>query len=458
MKSDRTQPRNDQSTGSLHGSPLDSDFAFSPSVAWDTSQWKGGYVPSMPNDRYAIVDELQHGGMGVIFRAIDRHLCRQVAIKLLRRDRADCVTSVREFETEALIMSFLSHPGVTPIYDRGHSNDGRPFHVMKLIEGSTLTDILLQRRVPLARLLSIFAKTCEMIAFAHSRDVVHLDLKPSNVMVGSFGEVYVMDWGLARCDLPTDDEEGIRFHSREKDDTTDINVVDNDGKRDAMRHPVRGTPAYMSPEQAHGRLLDARTDVFGLGCILCELLTGLPPYDGKDATTVFRRAAGARLKRAFQRLDRTDVDTVLIRLAKHCLQADPNDRPADALVVAKVISDHQESALSQVRSDMDRFFELSPDLFCIADFDGYFRRINSNFPRVLGYHEDEILSKPFLDFVHPDDHEKTVAVMGELEEAHPVVRFRNRYRTAAGNYIVLEWTAKTIETEDVIFAVARVVS
>jgi serine/threonine-protein kinase len=441
MSGKQSNHRSGETTGSVRGNPLDSDFALEASVDW---VGESESLPELPQDRYLIVEELQHGGMGIIFRAIDRYLCREVAVKLLRRDRADCEASLREFEAEAHIMSFLSHPGVTPIYDRGHSIDGRPFHVMKLIDGATLTELMNQRRVPLARLLSVFAKTCEIVAFAHSRDIVHLDLKPSNVMVGAFGEVNVMDWGLARyCEA---------LHESARNDDSIGEDVD---KVDTAKSPVRGTPAYMSPEQAHGKQLDQRTDVFGLGCILCEILTGSPPYNSDAPTKVFRDAASARLTNAYRRLDSTGVDDSLICLAKQCLQSNPDRRPANAWIVAKVVLDYQESALTQVRSDMDRFFELSPDLFCIADFQGYFRRVNENFSRVLGYREHQILAKPFLEFVHPDDHKKTLAIMNDLDAGNSVVRFQNRYRTASGDYIVLEWTAKTIDEEDVIFAVAR---
>ena len=423
--------RSADTTGPLRIVRSSEDFSFAPSVVWDPAG-----IPCLPTDRYVIVEEMQHGGMGVVFRAIDRHLCREVAIKLLRRDRADSAKSVREFETEAHIMSYLSHPGITPIYDRGHSNDGRPFHVMKLIEGSTLADLLIERRLPVSRLLGIYASICETIAFAHSRGVVHLDLKPANVMVGQFGEVNVMDWGLAHCGPPSSGpESGVEVAS--------------------VQDRIQGTPAYMSPEQAGGRMLDARTDVFGLGCILCELLTGVPPYDERDVRRVFKRAVSAALKPAFKRLGKCQGDASLVRLAKHCLQRDPNNRPADAVVVAKVVADYHESALSLAQSDMDRFFELSLDLFCIADFDGYFRRINANFPRLLGYAEDEILANPFLHFVHEGDRSRTIAQMSVLNRGQPVVRFRNRYRTASGEYVKLEWTAKTIESESVIFAVAR---
>jgi len=119
------------------------------------------------------------------------------------------------------------------------------------------------------------------------------------------------------------------------------------------------------------------------------------------------------------------------------------------------MSSYQGAALARFQSDMSRFFELSLDLFCIAGMDGFFRRLNSNFSRVLGYSDQELLSRPFMDFVHPDDHKKTIAAMSQLDEGKPVIRFRNRYLTAAGNYLEFEWTAKSIPDEGLIFAVAR---
>jgi serine/threonine-protein kinase len=161
------------------------------------------------------------------------------------------------------------------------------------------------------------------------------------------------------------------------------------------------------------------------------------------------------VRSAYTALEQSGADRVLVRLAKKCLSPQADHRPANAVEVANEMSAYQESALERVESDMDRFFQLSLDLFCIAGLDGYFRRINPNFSRVLGHTEEELLSRPFLDFVHEADREDTVQQMSVLSEGQPVVQFRNRYLTASGQYITLEWMAKSIENEDIIFAVAR---
>jgi serine/threonine-protein kinase len=220
---------------------------------------------------------------------------------------------------------------------------------------------------------------------------------------------------------------------------------------------MMGTPAYMAPEQAHGEVngLDERTDVFGLGGILCEILTGKPPYPGPDKEAVLSKARRADLADAFRRLDACGADGDLVALAKGCLAADPNDRPGDAGKVADAVTGHLEAVLRRAERDLVRFFELSLDLFCIAGLDGYFRRVNSNFSRVLGYSEKELVSRPFLEFVHPEDQERTLGEMAKLREGLPVIRFCNRYRDVRGEYRWFEWTAKAIPEEGVIFAVAR---
>ncbi|MEZ6132829.1 MAG: protein kinase [Planctomycetaceae bacterium] len=395
---------------------------------------------ALRNPRYQLCEEIERGGMGIVFLARDLQLFREVAVKVLRYDPASNPLAVQCYDNEARIMSYLSHPGIIPIYERGLCADGRPYHVMKLINGTTLLQMLRSGQYSTTHLLPIFADVCQTMAFAHSRGVLHLDLKPSNIMVGAFGEVHVMDWGLAR------------FEDRPTEEPNQWSVIRS------VRAPamgISGTPDYMSPEQARGEHLDARSDVFGLGAILFELLIGRPPYNGSSVRQVYRRSLSSTVDSPLAALDQCDTDRAMVRLAKRCLSPRRRDRPRDAVEVATALAAYQESALQRAESDMNRFFELSLDLFCIADFEGYFRRINANFPRVLGYAEQDLLSRPFLDFVHPDDQRQTVQVMSVLDEGQPVVRFRNRYRAADGRYVTLEWTAKSIDSESLIFAVAR---
>ena len=146
---------------------------------------------------------------------------------------------------------------------------------------------------------------------------------------------------------------------------------------------------------------------------------------------------------------------MLVRLAMKCLSPRPDGRPADARSVAAELTLYLESLLRRAGSDLERFFELCLDLFCIAGLDGYFRRVNSNFSRVLGYSEKELLSRPFMEFVHPDDRDQTIDIMSQLQLGHPVVQFRNRYSVSDGSWRCFEWTAKSVPTDHIIFAVAR---
>ena len=265
-------------------------------------------------------------------------------------------------------------------------------------------------------------------------------------MVGEFGEVHLMDWGLAR----SVDSEEVSHPS-----ATGFWVTDYSEQTTVENGRVHGTLPYMAPEQANGERVNKRTDVFCLGAILCEILTGHPPYLGECAVEVLQLAKDANLADAYARLDRSVYDKALIRLAKLCLQANPTDRPWDAAILAKEMAIYSDAALDRLKNDISQFFELSLDLFCIAGFDGYFRRINGNFNRVLGYTERELLARPFLDFVHPDDQEMTKVAMAKLEFGEPVFGFTNRYITKTQEVIEFDWTAKSVVEKQLVFAVAR---
>lgn len=406
--------------------------------------------------RFLLQKVIARGGTGTILRSWDTDLRREVAIKLLSKTHAQSPRLSQQFLNEAGITGRLQHPGIIPIYESGKSWDDRPYFAMKLVDGQTLAELLAARDTPdddLPRLLKIFEGVCQTLSYTHSSGVIHLDIKPSNIMVGAFGEVHVMDWGLAR------ESEGLC----EPGDTEDLNhpmaIMNAAGQQDSENEgaagTVWGTPSYMSPEQARGQCLDVRSDVFGIGGILCEILTGRPPYEGTKLVDVCLKAAQGKLDYAYSNLDHCGADGVLVRLAKKCLAPHPDARPLDARDVARELTLYLESLLHRAESDLERFFELSLDLFCIAGTDGYFRRVNSNFPRVLGYSEKDLLARPFLEFVHPDDVEQTVAVMGQLRDGNPVVQFQNRYLASDGSWRCFEWTAKSLPEEGMIFAVAR---
>jgi WD40 repeat protein len=293
----------------------------------------GGDFPAVPG--YRVLREIARGGMGRVLAAYDLALDRDVALKvLLLGAPAD------RFVRESKITARLPHPGIPPVHALGTLADGSPFLAMKLIAGQTLADEI--RTADRPRLLQVFVQVCQAVGFAHSRGVVHRDLKPANVMVGSFGEVQVMDWGLAKdseqanqeCPRPEDVLPSETHTSTGPEQTTDFRAAEESTGHQTQAGTVLGTPAYMAPEQARGEAADARTDVFALGGILCAILTGQPPFRGKSTHEVIRRAGEADLAETLARLDGCGADAEVVALCRLCLSPRPADRPADGQAVA----------------------------------------------------------------------------------------------------------------------------
>ncbi len=302
--------------------------------------------------RYELLQEVGRGGAGVVFRGRDRVLGRELAVKVLREAYLDTPEVRRRFIEEARVGSQLQHPAIVPVYELGWFNDHRPYFTMKLVEGRTFAALLKDRADPgedRTRLLGIFEQVCQATAYAHGRGVVHRDLKPANVMVGAFGEVQVMDWGFAKI---LGDEEAPAARSPTEKATDSVPPLPVSGRSGASQSGVvMGTPAYMPPEQAQGKAahVDPRADVFALGAILCEILTGRPPYAGGAIDEVCRQAAGGDLTDAHARLDACGADEALRELAKRCLTADRAARPTDAGVVARDLAAYLASAQERLR-------------------------------------------------------------------------------------------------------------
>ena len=226
---------------------------------------RGFGTPDVSGTRYELRELIARGGMGVVYSAEDEKLNRRVALKIL-----DSTNSAPEWTQrlirEARILAQLEHPGIVPVHDVGQLPDGRVFYTMKFVEGARL-DQFLPRVNSLPERLRLFLRICDAVAFAHARGVLHRDLKPANVMVGSFGEVLVMDWGLAKVLRESANSEKTFFGPSNKRDPekeeTQSTVVTGHGT-------VLGTPGYMSPEQARGETetIDARSDIFSLGALL----------------------------------------------------------------------------------------------------------------------------------------------------------------------------------------------
>jgi serine/threonine protein kinase len=222
--------------------------------------------PDLSGTRYELVEELGRGGMSVVYSATDRELGRVVALKVLAAEMAD-PEMVARLRREARIIAHLEHPGIVPVHDVGTLPDGRVFYAMKLVTGKRLDAQVLEAPA-IGERLRLFLRICEPVAFAHAHGVIHRDLKPENVMVGPFGEVLVMDWGVAKHrEEPPAGPSGAAPAAKPASD------------HDTAHGTVLGTPAYMAPEQARGEVerVDARADVYALGAILYFLLTGRAP-------------------------------------------------------------------------------------------------------------------------------------------------------------------------------------
>lgn len=287
-------------------------------------------------DRYDRLGEVARGAIGRIDAAFDPVLGRRVAIKILLPSADDDGQEARKFSEEAQITGQLDHPNVVPIYDLGADRAG-PFIVMKLVHGRTLGQILREHPTPgsvedLQRLLGVLLRLCDALSFAHSRGVIHCDVKPDNVMVGDHGQVYLMDWGVALlksqhgapADRPSPPvSRRTRSGAPWPRDATD-QVLIPDGSADSSS--IRGTPAYMAREQLLGKndQIDERTDVSGMGGVLYEILTQKPPNDRE-------RLLGALLKGESIEVPRSSplwpqIPPELRRIVAKALAPEPADR------------------------------------------------------------------------------------------------------------------------------------
>jgi eukaryotic-like serine/threonine-protein kinase len=238
-------------------------------------------IPSLEGTRYVLMDRVARGGMGVVYAAQDEKLGRRVALKVLDAPERSGELA-RRLIREAQVLASLEHPGIVPVHDVGTLQDGRIFYTMKFVEGQRL-DEYIQSVSSVPDRLRLFLRICETVAFAHARGVLHRDLKPPNVMVGPFGEVLVLDWGLAKIlrEAPSANGDlGSQAANALQGSALSANGHEMTERSTTKgRGTVMGTPGYMSPEQARGEndALDERSDIFSLGAVLRFLLKETSP-------------------------------------------------------------------------------------------------------------------------------------------------------------------------------------
>jgi len=299
--------------------------------------------PNSDNDSTSlnidILNEIGRGGMGVVYRVRDRKLGRFAALKVLVAGNANKEAEER-FLREARITANLDHPSIPAVFDAGRNEKMEPFLLMRLIEGETLSKYIQEQQAGRQKkprvLLETLIKVGEAISHAHDRGVLHRDLKPANIMIGQFGEVLVMDWGLAGFQSEASESlETIRLQKGQALDARLPTNISGSESELTMAGSVMGTPGYMSPEQANGEIVDERTDVFALGAVLTFILTGSTPVRGESAIQKIKKTLDGDFD--FPRdLDHT-VPAELDWIARQALAADKNERTPSARDFVKQI-------------------------------------------------------------------------------------------------------------------------
>jgi eukaryotic-like serine/threonine-protein kinase len=315
-------------------------------------------IPSA-GKRYTLTRVHASGGIGRVWLARDNAFGRNVALKELRPERAAVATHRSRFLQEARITGQLEHPGIVPVYELAlRPDDQQPFYTMRFVKGRTLSEAartwhLTRDRtqagmLDFVSLLNAFVTICNTVAYAHSHGVIHRDLKGENVVLGDFGEVVVLDWGLAK------------FVDRVQKEPDDPSPVVDSGSSSEIGLTVQGqaigTPAYMSPEQASGRLdlIDRHTDIYGLGAILYEVLAGRPPFSGADTHEVLRKVREDQP--LVPREQWAEVPPALEGICMRALAKSPNDRFASAVELATAVQGWQEIERREAQEERDRFF------------------------------------------------------------------------------------------------------
>jgi serine/threonine protein kinase len=302
--------------------------------------------------RYRIEHLLGRGGMGEVFSARDDRIGRSVAIKRLRIDQAGGDTRAR-FLREAVIQGRLEHPAVVPVHELCETDEGQAFFVMKQVSGTVLADVLpklaygdpeIIERFPRQLLLRAFVEVCLAVEFAHARGVIHRDLKPANIALGDYGEVYVLDWGIARV-VGTDDGARRSFGD-----------IDTASGTETLEGAILGTPGYISREQISGDDVDHRTDVYALGCILFEILA-LQPLHPRGQPGIASALAGIDAKASVRAPER-DVPPELDRSAR--------PRPHSIAITARPrrASSAMRSSASSTATVTSRCASSSPSASC----------------------------------------------------------------------------------------------
>lgn len=368
------------------------------------SQSKKLIRPFKNKDRYHFLNKLGHGGLANVSSFIDRYLYRVVAVKELKKKYEDNPHLTSALITEMRLLSYLDHPGIVPVYDAFVKRNGRLRYSMKLIDGVLLTSLLEKRRkVSLNQFLNIFKKICDALAYVHDRGVLHLDVKPDNILVGKYGEVMLMDWGnamLYNLDL---------YYDHFKRNLEDTSLIPLDEEADNL---ILGTPNYMSPEQTNQqrKYLKPSSDIFSAGIILYEMLTGDQPFVGLDETADIMEQIRNLKPKPAHKVNR-DIPVMLSMICQKMIEKENKNRYQN---------------FREILGDIDEFFN-SGQAFLTREFqagDIIFHEGDK------GDYSFTILSGSVEISKKVDGEKKTLAVLGKNEIVGELAIFSKMPRNA----------------------------
>ncbi|MEQ8849508.1 PAS domain S-box protein [Botrimarina sp.] len=409
----------------------------------------------LPGERLRLRQLHSQGGIGQVWRAHDTLLGREVAVKELLPELRGSRTHRDRFFREARVAAQLSHPGAVPVHEY-REEGGRCYYTMKFLDGRSLSSVIRESLAEppspddpaktferLFPLLECFLSVCDTISYAHAKGIVHRDLKGDNVVVGEFGEVNVIDWGLAK-----------RYASGERVAEPAKRVVAESATLEGER---LGTPGFMAPEQARGEqgAIDHRTDVYGLAALLYEVLTGRAPFSGETANEVMHRVeVQAPLPPSSYRPDTPrDLEAICLR----GLSKDKADRQQSAAELADQVR-HWVTAQAERRREALRregFFALSRDLCVTIDPDWRIEQVNPAWTKMFGFAADRAAGKPVLKRVHPDDKEVITQCLRRVQQGDSAQDVVARIQNADGAYIPINWTLTRIAGQCDMYAIGR---
>ncbi len=417
-------------------------------------------VPLSVRKRLELQTLHSSGGIGEVWLAYDGLLRREVALKRLKPEQGEAPRNRARFSREARITGQLDHPGIVPVYDYSPGEDGsQHFYTMRFVRGQTLRGLVkefhrerTESGAPLVnakflQLLRNFISVCETIAFAHSRRIIHRDLKGDNIIVGDYGEVIVLDWGLAKS---LDDDESDLPPGSMPGSMSDEGTGTRHGDQ-------LGTPAYMAPEQALGLNTEVgpHSDVHGLAAILYEILTGDPPYLREDVDTMIAAVIGDAPTPPCE-----SVAEVPAELAAVCLQGlekTPAARPAGARALGLEVQRWIDTLAQrkQAEQERERFFRLSVDLLAIVDARGRLVQSNPSWSDVLGLDEAAREQTTFAGLLDAEHREAAAEAFALALGGNGAAAFDARMHHSDGSIRWLNWSVRSFGDASSLYLVGR---